>query len=151
MRPALDAMIAELAGSDPEDRMALLVDRARRLKPWPDRLSDCRDPAHRVQACQSPVYLVAEPAGEHVILFGDAPSEAPTVRGFVALLVEALDGAAIATFASLPDDLIERAKLPEILAPRRVHGLHGIVRHLKHAANGVACGPPFPTSSLPEP
>ena len=138
MPAKLDAIVTELAGVDREERIAILVDRARGLKLWPERLEGCRDLAHRVQECQSPVYLVAEPSGDHIALFADAPIEAPTVRGFVALLVEGLDGATAAAIEETPDDLIERAKMPEILGPRRLHGLHGIVRRLRAEARRAA-------------
>ena len=97
----------------------------------PDRLSHFKDESHRVPECQSPVFLVAEVEADRVRLFADAPIEAPTVRGFVALLVAGLDGATVAEILSAPGDLVERTGMPEILGMLRVHGLHGVLMRLK--------------------
>ena len=104
---------------------------AKRLPPLPDRLAHFKDEAHRVPECQSPVFLVVEPDGDRVRLFADAPIEAPTVRGFVAILVEGLDGATVQEILTVPSDLVERTGMPEILGMLRVHGLHGVLSRLK--------------------
>ena len=61
----------------------------------------------------------------------DAPIEAPTVRGFVSLLVEGLNGATVEEVLKVPNDLIERLGLPEILGMLRVRGLSGVLRRVK--------------------
>ena len=64
-------------------------------------------------------------------LHADAPIEAPTVRGFVSLLIEGLNGATVEEVLQVRDDLIERIGLPEILGMLRVRGLTGVLRRLK--------------------
>jgi cysteine desulfuration protein SufE len=108
-----------------------LIDFARNLPELPERLAAHKDETHRVEECQSPVYLFVELEGDRAAIHADAPIEAPTVRGFVALLVEGLNGATIEEVLAVRDDLIERLGLPEILGMLRVRGLSGVLRRLK--------------------
>jgi cysteine desulfuration protein SufE len=128
---ALDEIVEELRDADRQDRIELLIDLAKNLPPLPERLERLKDAEHRVVECQSPVFLFVETDGDRAKLFADAPIEAPTVRGFVALLVEGLDGATVGEIVAVPNDLIERAGMPEILGMLRVRGLHGVLRRLK--------------------
>src|SRR4051794_9167730 len=132
MAVALDTIVSELSEADRQERIELLIDLAKSLPPLPDRLAVFKDAAHRVEECQSPVFLIVElDAGGRVGLFADAPIEAPTVRGFVSLLVEGLNGATVEEILGVPNDLIERIGLPEILGMLRVRGLSGVLRRLK--------------------
>lgn len=142
MPAALDSIIAELQDADRQERIEMLIDLAKGLPPLPDRLAQFKDESHRVPECQSPVFLIAEVHNDRVALFADAPIEAPTVRGFVAILVEGLNGASPAEVLSVSDDLIERTGMPEILGMLRVRGLHGVLRRLKTTVARVA----LPTS-----
>src|SRR5690349_2235966 len=101
--------------ADRQERIEMLIDLARSLLPLPERLSQFKDAAHRVEECQSPVFLFVELDADRVSIHADAPPEAPTVRGFVALLIEGLDGASVEEVLKVPNDLIERAGMPEIL------------------------------------
>src|SRR5512135_695268 len=119
---ALDALVSELSDADRQERIELLIDLAKNLPPLPERLAAHKDATHRVEECQSPVYLFVELQGNRVALFADAPLEAPTVRGFVALLVEGLNGATVEEVLQVRDNLIERIGLPEILGMLRIRG-----------------------------
>lgn len=153
MAPALDAIITELSEADRQERIELLIDFAKNLPPLPDRLERLKDAEHRVEECQSPVFLFVEPQGDRVSLFADAPIEAPTVRGFIAILVEGLDGATVEEILTVPSDLIDRIGLPEILGMLRVRGLSGVLGRLKKEVarvtlldpRGHAPGSPAPT------
>ena len=97
-------------------------------------------------ASRRSILFVELEQGDRVTLFADAPIEAPTVRGFVALLVEGLNGATVEEVLQVPNDLIERIGLPEILGMLRVRGLTGVLRRLKaevtRAAIAQASAPP---------
>jgi cysteine desulfuration protein SufE len=120
-----------MSDADKQERIELLIEFAKNLPPLPDRLSEHKDAAHRVEECQSPVFLFVELEGDRVSLHADAPIEAPTVRGFVSLLVEGLNGATVEDVLSVRHDLIEELGLPEILGMLRVRGLSGVLRRLK--------------------
>ena len=132
MPPALEAIASELGNADRQERIEMLIDFAKSLPPLPEKLAEFKDTAHRVQECQSPIYLFVEVTPDQTVeLHADAPIEAPTVRGFVAILVEGLAGATAQQVLALQDDLIERSGLPEILGMLRVRGLHGVLRRIK--------------------
>src|SRR3954463_8386854 len=131
MPATLDAIVSELAEADRQERIELLIDFAKSLPPLPDRLAAHKDASHRVEECQSPVFLFVELEGDRVAIHADAPIEAPTVRGFVSILVEGLTGASVEEVLQVRGDLIERIGLPEILGMLRVRGLHGVLNRLK--------------------
>jgi cysteine desulfuration protein SufE len=156
MTTALDAIAAELSGCDRQERIDLLLDFAKSLPPLPDRLAAHKDASHRVEECQSPVYLFVELDGDRVSLFADAPIEAPTVRGFVSLLLEGLNGTTIEDILKVPSDLVDRCGLVEILGMLRVRGLTGVLRRLKAEvtraaiAQGQGTGNSAPAQSTPK-
>ena len=131
MPAALDELVDELREADRQERIELLIELAEELPPLPDRLAHHKDEAHRVPECQSPVFLFIERDGPRVHLFADVPPEAPTVRGFVCLLVRGLDGATVEEIVTVPNDLIQRAGMVEILGMQRVGGLSGVLARLK--------------------
>jgi cysteine desulfuration protein SufE len=131
MPTALEAIVADLNGCDRQERIDMLLDFAKSLPALPERLAAHKDASHRVEECQSPVYLFAEMAGDKVALYADAPIEAPTVRGFVSLLVEGLNGVTVEEVLQVPGDLVQRCGLAEVLGMLRVRGLTGVLRRLK--------------------
>ena len=142
MAAALDEIISELGEADRQERIEMLIDFAKNLPPLPDRLVALKDAEHRVEECQSPVFLFVEKDGDRVSIHADAPIEAPTVRGFVAILVEGLDGATVEDVLSLKSDLIERIGLAEILGMLRVRGLTGVLNRLKKEVTRAAMARP---------
>lgn len=141
MVESLQTLIDELSTADRQERIELLIDLSRGLPPLPERLLSARDPAHRVSECQSPVYLFVEvdDTGQ-ARLFAEVPVESPTVRGFVALLVEGLDRHPASEILDVPDDLVSLAGVPEVLGMQRVSGLNGVVRRLKQMAGLAIAG-----------
>jgi cysteine desulfuration protein SufE len=148
---ALEAIVSELGDADRQERIELLIDFAKNLPPLPDRLEKLKDAEHRVEECQSPVFLFVESDGQKLAIHADAPIEAPTVRGFVAILVEGLNGSTVEEVLSVRGDLIERIGLPEILGMLRVRGLGGILGRLKKEATKAAMGRPSDQAGAPEP
>ena len=60
MPTALDAIVSDMKGSDRQERIDFLLDFAKSLPPLPERLVAHKDASHRVEECQSPVYLFVE-------------------------------------------------------------------------------------------
>jgi cysteine desulfuration protein SufE len=138
MPTRLNEIVSELSESDRQERIDILLDFAKTLPELPERLQAHKDASHRVEECQSPVYLFAEMEGDRVKLYADAPIEAPTVRGFVALLVDGLSGTTVEDVLNVPSDLVEKSGLGEILGMLRVRGLSGVLRRLKAEVTRVA-------------
>jgi len=136
----LDEIAAELSEADKQERIELLIDFARSLPPLPERQEALKDPDHKVHECQSPVYLFVELEGDRVQLYGDVPIEAPTVRGFVSILVEGLNGTTVPEVLGLRSDIIQRLGLLEILGMQRLNGLNGVLHYLKSKVARAAAG-----------
>ncbi len=130
---------------DRTGRLEMLLQYSERLPPLPQRFqADSDRELHRIAECQTPVFLWVEIA-EGVVHFGaDIPRESPTVRGFVSLLLAALDGKPATQVAELPDDLLDRLRLTEALGMTRTQGLSAVVRRLKAmvAVQGRSIGTP---------
>lgn len=150
MPAALDAIVAELSESDRQERIELLIDFAKNLPPLPDRLAAHKNANHRVEECQSPVYLFVEMAGDRTMLYADAPIEAPTVRGFVSLLLEGLNGASTEEILKVPSNLVEQCGLQEVLGMLRVRGLSGVLQRIKREVTRAATAQ-AKSSLTPEP
>jgi cysteine desulfuration protein SufE len=137
----LTDIVAELHEADRQDRTELLIDLAKSLPPLPERLASCRDEAHRVPECITPVFLFVEPEGRRIRLFADVPVESLTVRGFVAMLVEGLDGTSAEEIREVPMDLVERSGILDLIGMQRAAGLPSILRRLKNMAARAASVP----------
>ncbi|MFO0956775.1 MAG: SufE family protein [Isosphaeraceae bacterium] len=142
MAESLHELIEELSSADRQERIELLIDLARILPALPERYLAARNSDHRVEECQSPVYLFVEVDEAGLAhLFADVPVEAPTVRGFVSLLVESLNARPVEAILAVPDDLVVRTGVQEILGMQRVSGLNGVLRRLKRMAHqSIASG-----------
>jgi cysteine desulfuration protein SufE len=128
----LDELLADFAGADPEESLEMLVDFSARLPPVSAGRTSSGEPAEcRIQECQTPVYLWVDVKDGNVRLEALVPEKSPTVRGFVALLVEGISGAGAAEVARLPDDFLPLLGLSETLGMTRRRGFRGIVSRIK--------------------
>ena len=119
---------------EPQLRLEMLLDYANNLPPLPERLHEARDAGlGRVVECQSPVFLYTDVEDGTARIWADVPEQAPTVRGFVSLLVDALDGAPPAEVAATPDDLLQRIGIGQSLGMTRQRGLSAVLHRIKHA------------------
>jgi len=128
---------------DPELRTEVLLDYSRKLPALPEQYAAQRDAGvNQVHECQTPVFLFVEvEAPGNIRLYVDVAEEAPTVKGYLAILVEALDGAPAQDFAELPDDLLAHFKLDHLLRMQRVIGLHAILQRIKREVAAAAAKP----------
>ncbi len=134
----LEKTFQRFQSADRQTRLELLLDLSRRLPPLPERFHAARDQGlNQVPECQSPVFLWTELDDGRVRLHADAPPEAPTVRGFVALLGRAVDGATPEEVAAIPSDLLDRLGLSEALGMTRMRGLTAIVQRVKQQVKGL--------------
>ena len=129
----LSELLADFAGADPEESLEMLIDFSAKLPPVSaertllgESAQDCR-----IQECQTPVYLWVDVQNGLVKLEAVVPEKSPTVRGFVALLVEGISGASPAEVASLPDDFLPLLGLTATLGMTRQRGFRGIVARIK--------------------
>ncbi len=138
MSDSLTDIIEAFQSVDAETRLMLLLDYAKNLPALPDRLSAARDEGlGRIEECMTPVFLFCEGENGHVRLFADVAEEAPTVKGFVSILVNAYDGADKPTIATIPDDLLQQLGLDGAIRMNRVVGLNAVLSRIKREAAAV--------------
>ena len=131
---ALQTMIVEFQDVGHRERLELLLEFAFELPDLPARLHEKRDEMEQVHECQSPVFLHTEldgPDRDAVHFYIDVPMEAPTVRGYAAILAAGLNGATPAAVQTTPDDLYTLLGLHEAITPQRLRGLHALMRYMK--------------------
>jgi cysteine desulfuration protein SufE len=126
----LTRLAADLAAfEDPQERLAFVVDRVRRVPP----LSAAeRIEAHRVPGCVSVVWLTGREEAGHWIFRADADS--PVVRGLLLLLCEVYSGAATATIAACRRDPLAELGLLRDLSPTRRNGLTSARERIRNLA-----------------
>lgn len=131
MRDKLHEIVEEFADTPKELRLPLLLDFANSLPPLPERLLEDRDSMEPVEECQAPLFLAVDVAPEEVRLYFDAPPEAPTSRGFAAVLHEGLDGATPEEVLATPNDFYLSMGLEELVTPLRMRGMAGMLARVK--------------------
>lgn len=130
----LDEFLAEFAGTEPEEALEILMEFGGRLPPLSAaRKGEQNSAGCRVQECQTPVSLWVDVIGDRVEIEADVPEQSPTVRGFVAMLVEGVSGSSREEVLSIPDNLLPALGLQETLGMTRQRGFQGIVGRIKRA------------------
>lgn len=114
---------------DRQERLAAVVDRARRRPPFP---ADSKTDAHRVVGCISQVWVTGELRDGALHFAFDADS--PLVKGLVALLVDLYDGATPADIVATEPVLFETLGINRDLTPTRQNGLAAVRAQIKAIA-----------------
>lgn len=125
---------------DRQERLAAIVDRSRKLAPFPPAE---RTDALRVAGCQSSVWIIGElrPDGT-LTLRCDADS--PLVKGLVHLMCEAYSGATPGEIFATEPAFLDQLELLRDLSPTRRNGLAAVrarireLARLAHAARNIA-------------
>lgn len=129
----LDRIIGEFADlDDGRDKLELLLDFAAGLQALPPEYAARKQAEdRRVHECQTPVFLWPEVEQGSARLRAEVAPEAPTVKGFVAILATAVDGRPVGEAAKLPEDMLERMGLADVLGILRSRGLRAILSRVK--------------------
>ncbi|MFN7665300.1 MAG: SufE family protein [Inhella sp.] len=132
-------IVAEFADLDGREKLELLVDYANGLPPLPPAY-EARKAVEdrRVHECQTPVFLWTECEQGRARLVAEVAPEAPTVKGFVAILAAAVNGRPAEEVAAIPDDLLERLGLAPVLGILRARGLQAITARIKRGLTAAA-------------
>ncbi len=128
----IDAIVEEFAELEPRERLELLLEFAEKLPPLPPEYAAQRDAGmNRVPECQTPVFLWSTIEDGKVHIIADVAPEAPTVKGFVSILVEIFTGADPDEVLATRPDLVQRFGLTESLGMVRMRGLQAIAHHIR--------------------
>jgi cysteine desulfuration protein SufE len=135
----LAAIAAEFADLEPQERLELLLDFANRLPPLPPEYQARKEAGeNRVHECMTPVFLWIDVHDGAIEIHAYVAEEAPTVKGFVSILVEACHGARPEEFRDVPADLLARLGLQQALGMTRTRGLSAILRRVRASLEQVA-------------
>ncbi len=127
-----DDLAATLRDADRDLRLEIMLEYADALPPLPEAFVPMRDAGlNKVHECQSPVFLYVAVQEGRVQLVADAPPEAPTVRSFLAMMVEAFDGQPPATIAAAPGDALAHLGIAQLIGMQRTRGLRAIYHRIR--------------------
>jgi cysteine desulfuration protein SufE len=117
-----------------QEKLEYLLEMAQRLEPLPEWLEGRRDAMDEVNECMSPIFMAAENKDGRLIYHFDVPPEAPTVRGFAAILQQGLNGTTPAQVLAVPSEFYLQMGLQKVLSGQRLNGIGAILAHMKTLA-----------------
>ncbi len=119
------------------DRYEFIIELGRKLPPFPDAWAD---DAHRVQGCQSRVWMQAEPRGGKLVFAG--ASDAAIVSGLVALLLRVYSGRTPGEILATDPVFLKDLGLIEALSSNRGNGIAAMARRIRDVAQEHAARAP---------
>ena len=127
---ALASVVSDFADMQGQDKLQLLLEFAGELPPLPADLGEAA--MEPVPECQSPLFLHVDATDrEQVRLYFSAPAEAPTTRGFAAILAAGLDGLPADEILAVPDDFYSDLGLAKLISPLRLRGMSAMLTRIK--------------------
>lgn len=136
MPAALAEVVSDFKGVDGQDKLRLLLEFADELPPLPGDLTEAA--MEPVPECQSPLFLHVDAADpDDVRLFFSAPAEAPTTRGFAAILASGLDHQPVADILAVPDDFYTELGLAALISPLRLRGMSAMLARIKRRLHSI--------------
>ena len=136
MMPApLAEVVSDFQEVEGQDKLRLLLEFADELPPLPTDMEQAA--MEPVPECQSPLFLHVDAADrENVRLYFSAPAEAPTTRGFAAILAAGLDNQPAADILAVPDDFYSDLGLAALISPLRLRGMSAMLARIKRRLRG---------------
>jgi cysteine desulfuration protein SufE len=132
LHPRLQEIVDEFNAVPDKDRLQLLLEFSGELPPLPERYAQDRDLLESVPECQTPLFLAVEVQNDDTVrLFFDAPPEAPTTRGFAAILYAALDGLSADEVLATPAEFSSQLGLQDLVSPLRLRGMAAMLARIK--------------------
>jgi cysteine desulfuration protein SufE len=127
---SLSEVVSDFQEVQGQDKLALLLEFANELPPLPVDLEEAA--MEPVPECQSPLFLHVDAADRgKVRLHFSAPAEAPTTRGFAAILAAGLDGQPAEDILAVPDDFYSELGLAALISPLRLRGMSAMLARIK--------------------
>lgn len=132
LHPRLQEIVDDFASVPDKDRLQLLLEYSQDLPPLPERYAADRTLLEPVPECQTPLFLAVELEPDSTVhLFFDAPAEAPTTRGFAAILQAGLDGLGADEVLAAPAEFSGRLGLADLVSPLRLRGMAAMLARIK--------------------
>lgn len=135
MPAALAEVVSDFQEVQGQDKLQLLLELANELPPIPADLEQAA--MEPVPECQSPLFLHVDAADRgKVRLYFSAPPEAPTTRGFAAILAAGLDQQPAEDILAVPDDFYSDLGLAALISPLRLRGMSAMLARIKRRLRG---------------
>ena len=130
--PRLQEIADDFNAMPDKDRLQLLLEFSRELPDLPDRYAEQHDLLEPVPECQTPLFLAVEVEPDEIVrLFFEAPAEAPTTRGFAAILHAGLDGLDADEVLATPAEFSGQLGLQDLVSPLRLRGMAAMLGRIK--------------------
>jgi cysteine desulfuration protein SufE len=130
MPAALAEVVSDFAEMQGQNKLQLLLEFANELPPIPADLEEAA--MEPVPECQSPLFLHVDASDrDRVRLYFSAPAEAPTTRGFAAILAAGLDEHSADEILAVPDDFYAELGLAKLISPLRLRGMSAMLTRIK--------------------
>ena len=130
----LQEIIEDFRWAEGREKLDLLLEYAQKLPPLPGWLATDHDSMDQVHECMSPVFVAAETRDGTMTFYFDVPSEAPTVRGYAALMAGGGSGCTPQVILGIPGDFFQTMGLQEVISYQRINGISAILAHMKRLA-----------------
>ena len=132
LHPRLQEIVDDFHDVPDKDRLQLLLEFSQELPALPDRYAEQHDLLEAVPECQTPLFLAVEVDPDSTVhLFFDAPPEAPTTRGFAAILHAGLDGLSADEVLATPAEFSGQLGLQDLVSPLRLRGMAAMLARIK--------------------
>lgn len=132
LTPRLEEIVADFEICQGNEKLEYLLELSESLEPLPDWLIRRRGEMDEVHECMTPVFVFAERDDHGRFTFHiDVPPEAPTVRGFAAILQQGLRGATAEEVLGVPSEFYLATGLSSVLSGQRLNGMSAMLAHIK--------------------
>jgi cysteine desulfuration protein SufE len=130
MPAALAEVVSDFQDVQGQDKLQLLLEFADELPPLPAGFEQAA--MEPVPECQSPLFLHVDATDRgKVRLYFSAPAQAPTTRGFAAILAAGLDKQSAEDILAVPDDFYSDLGLAALISPLRLRGMSAMLARIK--------------------
>ena len=133
----LQEIVEDFSYCEGQEKLEYLLELSESLEPLPSWLEGKRDNMDEVHECMTPVFIFPELKNGGLHYHFDIPPEAPTVRGFAAILQQGMDGLAPDAVLEIPNNFYFETGLQKVLSGQRLNGISAILAHMKNLARTV--------------
>ncbi len=130
----LQKIVEDFEVCDGEEKLELLLEFSDNMPPLPDWLQAQQDAMEPIHECMTPVAVHAEFENGGMAYYFDIPPEAPTIRGYAAVLADGLRGATPEQVLSVPPNFFQQMGLHKVVGPQRLNGMAAMLAYLKRLA-----------------
>ena len=142
LHPRLQEIADDFNAVEGQERLQLLLEFSQDLPALPERYAGHRDRMEPVPECQTPLFLAVEVEPDAAVhLYFDAPAEAPTTRGFAAILHAGLDGLDADEVLATPPEFSSQLGLADLVSPLRLRGMAAMLSRIKRQVREQRAGP----------